>query len=515
MKRNGKGPREIIDQRYETSFAQTDPRFETPEDPAAMDERRSPNMETAPVQPSTGEQKESCVIEYLRYFQSMFCARSLPDDDGDLCRKPYISLCKSLRRSSKDPPKNNAEQQTGDYVPVFYPGLDMGDNNTITTIDSATHMNAWSQIYYDITRYDPQTQTRVSIPEVFVAPVTVPPKLFDTITQETRTVTIDSFQFKSVQERQTSVSPTKIVRSIQEEAARFPPTVLNASNKSVHEEKHKIVGDHHANYTYKFEYGEEHQQGDNGEHHSKHTRKHLNSLGSNMLCLVNQAKHQAQEFFGSKMKHKSMTKHATYCEEPMPMLRRSNCPEWYNKYGQPEKNTFHMEIRPRRAKPQKLKDSSLQNGGNTKGYNCKSSANLNRLRRKIKKRQIELEELRKSIQKEAKGVCCELKKFRDDEKQQTKEQKLKEKQENNEKTALEQQDQTQDNKTKLDVQTENYKELLRKFSLVEEECRIFHGIYRELQDQRPKIVRLRDQSMKRRKRLGKKEVKPNKAVSQI
>lgn len=195
-------------------------------------------------------------------------------------------------------------------------------------------MNAWSQIYYDITRYDPQTQTRVSIPEVFVvsvpnylvylwpefefkakrgkkgffimdliefrpaviftlvvdhefrpfqriphpwallmfftgykmtsffqAPVTVPPKLFDTITQETRTVTIDSFQFKSVQERQTSVSPTKIVRSIQEEAARFPPTVLNASNKSVHEEKHKIVGDHHANYTYKFEYGEEHQQG--------------------------------------------------------------------------------------------------------------------------------------------------------------------------------------------------------------------------------------------------------------
>lgn len=97
MKRNGKGPREIIDQRYETSFAQTDPRFETPEDPAAMDERRSPNMETAPAQPSTGEQKESCVIEYLRYFQSMFCARSLPDDDGDLCRKPYISLCKSLK----------------------------------------------------------------------------------------------------------------------------------------------------------------------------------------------------------------------------------------------------------------------------------------------------------------------------------------------------------------------------------------------------------------------------------
>ncbi|XP_008470795.1 uncharacterized protein LOC103508047 [Diaphorina citri] len=123
--------------------------------------------------------------------------------------------------------------------------------------------------------------------------------------------------------------------------------------------------------------------------------------------------------------------------------------------------------------------------------------------------------MEKTVFSSAKGVCCELKKFRDDEKQQTKEQKLKEKQENNEKTALEQQDQTQDNKTKLDVQTENYKELLRKFSLVEEECRIFHGIYRELQDQRPKIVRLRDQSMKRRKRLGKKEVKPNKAVSQI
>ncbi|KAL1458722.1 hypothetical protein WDU94_008846 [Cyamophila willieti] len=597
-----------------------------------------PKPATRNKQPLTGDDtRESSIIGYLRYFQSMLCARNLPCDDNEPVnnrtntrgapfvlyqswRKKPSNKCPELQRkttavaaqqtdniestpeqkttkTSKEPKKRTQELQ------------DRGDTLT-TTVESTANLNAWSQIYNDITQNQPQKHTRSFEPnnrDLIVTPVTTAQKFPDNRKPDKQSKQNDprsnpknecDVQVEMVEpnpETKTSI-PSSLTRLKQKMSRKailehLCPKIIcveipKISNQSKEHSKLFMSYGHcyhiHRSTDIKTCYKQqEHQQQLQQQQQQQHrqpkilelptsifpneqkkslatnfpserctqndtspnkylyhlgnhistnfnfasdrnkkktpVKKHLNNLGCN---IVNTARNQAHGFFGvKKMKDedKSVDKKSIY-DERKSSATITNVVDWYKhcrktreKYFLEEKFQKDKEIKrtpkasiekfQRFSRSQRTNSSRKKNKKNlvrkTKSPKTPKRSeddNLEQLKRKIKKKHVELETLRKSIQKEAKGVCCELKKFQEDEKQQIKEQKLKDKQQLGNNGDKYVKDQEHDKKAKSRIDRDYYENLLMKYSLVDEECKIFHDIHQQLQHETPKISELRNKS---------------------